>query len=140
MIFEDYKTPKIYRKINSGGQENMNTSEKRKYIRIIAFLCFVCLVFGVASVVYAIRSDRYEFALETVSQKAANELCESLDSIPVSLKKSLYSGTKEMLREIGDDLCRQATLAKESLSSLTNEGADTEDIFRFLSQVGNYTV
>lgn len=118
----------------------MNTSEKRKYIRIIAFLCFVCLVFGVASVVYAIRSDRYEFALETVSQKAANELCESLDSITVSLKKSLYSGTKEMLREIGDDLCRQATLAKESLSSLTNEGADTEDIFRFLSQVGNYTV
>lgn len=118
----------------------MNSSEKRKYIRIIGFLAFFCVVFGIATVVYAVKADRYEFAIEVNNQRAANELCESLDSITVNLQKSLYSGTKEMLEDIGNELCRQATVAKESLSSLTSENTETEEIFKFLSQVGDYTV
>ena len=45
-----------------------------------------------------------------------------------------------MLREQGNNLNREATTAKESLSQLTCESADTEEIYRFLSQVGNYVI
>ncbi len=110
------------------------------YIRIISYLTFFSLIFSVATIVYAGKADRYEFANEINNQRAVNELCESLDSITVSLQKSLYSGTRDMLESIGNDLCRQATVAKESLSELTQENSDTEEIFKFLSQVGDYTV
>ncbi len=118
----------------------MHNKERRIYIRIISYLAFFSLIFSVATVVYSRRADRYKFANEINNQRAVNELCESLDSITVSLQKSLYSGTKDMLESIGNDLCRQATVAKESLSELTEENSDTEEIFRFLSQVGDYTV
>lgn len=110
------------------------------YVRIISYLTFFTVLFGVATLVYSRKAEKYEFALEINSQRAVNELCESLDNITVSLRKSIYSGTRDMLRNIGNDLCRQATAAKESLSELTAENSDTEEIFRFLSQVGNYTV
>ncbi len=118
----------------------MKTKEKRMYVRIISYLTFFTVLFGVATLVYSRKAEKYEFALEINSQRAVNELCESLDNITVSLRKSIYSGTRDMLRNIGNDLCRQATAAKESLSELTAENSDTEEIFRFLSQVGNYTV
>lgn len=118
----------------------MKNSERRTYIRIISFLAFFSILFGVATIVYSRKADRYEFMVEVGNQKAVNELCESLDSITVSLQKSLYSGTRDMLHDIGNDLCRQATVAKESLGALTEENSDTEEIFKFLSQVGDYTV
>ena len=118
----------------------MKTKERRMYIRIISYLAFFTVLFGVATLVYSRKAEKYEFALEINSQRAVNELCESLDNITVSLRKSIYSGTRDMLRDIGNDLCRQATAAKESLSELTAENSDTEEIFKFLSQVGNYTV
>lgn len=118
----------------------MKTRERRMYIRIISYLAFFTVLFGVATLVYSRKADRYEFLSEVNSQRAVNELCESLDNITVSLRKSIYSGTRDMLRDIGNDLCREATTAKESLSELTTENSDTEEIFKFLSQVGNYTV
>lgn len=118
----------------------MRNRERRIYVRIISYLTFFTVLFGVATLVYARKADRYEFANEINNQRAVNELCESLDSITVSLQKSLYSGTRDMLLDIGNDLCRQGAMAKESLGELTTENSDTEEIFKFLSQVGDYTV
>ena len=118
----------------------MTHKKEKFYIRIISYLAVFTLLFGITTVLYAKKADRYEFANEINNQRAINELCESLDSITVSLQKSLYSGTRDMLRDIGNDLCRQAVVAKESLSELTPENSDTEEIFKFLSQVGDYTV
>lgn len=118
----------------------MSNKERRRYIRVISFLSFFSLLFGIATLVYARQADRYKLAVELSQQRAVNELCESLDSITVSLQKSIYSGTRDMLQDIGNDLCRQATVAKENLSTLTSENTETEEIFKFLSQVGDYTV
>lgn len=118
----------------------MHHKERRMYIRAISFLSFFSLVFGIATFVYAKQADRYKLAVELSNQRAINELCESLDSITVSLQKGIYSGTRDMLYDIGNDLCRQATVAKENLSALTSENTETEEIFKFLSQVGDYTV
>ncbi len=118
----------------------MSNTERRRYIRVISFLSFFSLLFGIATLVYARQADRYKLAVELSQQRAVNELCESLDSITVSLQKSIYSGTRDMLEDIGNDLCRQATVAKENLSTLTSENTETEEIFKFLSQVGDYTV
>lgn len=118
----------------------MNKSENRSYIRIICFLSFFALLFGVTTVISSQKSKKYELLTELNNQRAVNELCESLDSMTVSLQKSLYAGTRDMLRSIGNELCRQSIIAKESLCALTEENIGNEDIFKFLSQVGDYTL
>lgn len=118
----------------------MNKKEKSVYIRAVCFLAFFTVLFGVCTAVYSAKARKYEFLAEINSQRAVNELCESLDSMTVSLRKSLYAGTKDMLREIGNELCRQSVIAKESLGALTEKNTDNEELFKFLSQVGNYTL
>ncbi len=77
---------------------------------------------------------------EINSLKVLGEFCESLDSITTSLQKSICSGTAEMLEENSKELFRQSSIAKVSLAALTDSPADAEEIYKFLSQVGDYTL
>ncbi len=113
--------------------------QKRRFIRIISFLCVAVAVLSVSTLVYASKAKKYEFANEIVYQRSMNELCESLDNISVSLQKATYCGTREKLLSLGNELTRQATAAKISLSQLTDENLVSEEIYKFLSQIGAYT-
>jgi len=118
----------------------MKPLSKRVYIRLIALFAFFTVTLTVYSVAVTVKAQRLSIAEETRNQRAINELCESIDSITVDLQKCLYAASGDMLREQGNRLCREATSAKESLGQLARETADTEEIYRFLSQVGNYVL
>ena len=117
----------------------METVRRRKYIRIISFLTAVCLLFGVAAAVNAVKASRYKTAALAANQRAISELCENLDSITVSLQKGLYTSTKPMLASLGSQLSRSSACAKVSLGQLTAENMITDEIYKFLSQVGDFT-
>ena len=117
----------------------MNNCHKRTYIRIISLLAFFSLIFGIATVVYATRADRYKFACELSSQRAVNELCESLDNISVNLQKSLFTGTSQRLTQTAGELYREASVAKVCLDQLTDQSIADDEIYKFLSQVGAFT-
>lgn len=117
----------------------MNSSRKRTYIRIISLLAFCSLVFGVATVVYALKADRYKFAAGISSQRAVNELCESLDNITVNLQKSLFTSTQQNLSKTAGELYREASIAKVCLDQLTDSAVADDEIYKFLSQVGAFT-
>ena len=117
----------------------MNNHHKRTYIRIISLLSFLSLVFGVATVVYATKADRYKFAAEISSQRAINELCESLDNITVNLQKSLFTGTSQKLTQTAGELYRESSIAKVCLDQLTDKNIADDEIYKFLSQVGAFT-
>ena len=118
----------------------MNSFSKRAYIRLIALFAFFTVSLAVYSVTVTVKANRLSIAEEARNQRTVNELCESIDSITVDLQKCLYAASSDMLREQGNKLNREATSAKESLGQLANETADTEEIYRFLSQVGNYVI
>ncbi len=118
----------------------MKPLSNRAYIRLIALFAFLSVTLGIYSIVATKRANRLQITVDSHNQRAINELCESIDSITVDLQKCLYAGTKDKLREQGNILCREATVAKENLSSLTDENTGTREIYKFLSQVGNYTV
>ena len=117
----------------------METVRRRKYIRIISFLTAVCLLFGVAAAVNAVKASRYKTAALAANQRAISELCENLDNITVSLQKGLYTSTKPMLASLGSQLSRSSACAKVSLGQLTAENMITDEIYKFLSQVGDFT-
>lgn len=118
----------------------MDNSREFRQRKIIVFLSAVSLVFVFATVYYAMHSSTAIKRERLINEKAVSSLCENLDSISVSLKKSLYCADKKALSKTGNELCRQAAAAKESLSLLSPERELADEIFRFLSQVGNYTI
>lgn len=117
----------------------MKNMQKRHFIRIISFLSVACIVLTVSTVVYANKAQKYKFVTEIAYERALSELCESLDNITVSLQKGTYCSTGKMLSDIGNDLSRQATSAKVSLSQLTDKDMITEEVYKFLSQIGAFT-
>lgn len=118
----------------------MNLKHKRNFIRVISFLSVACIVLAVSTVVYANKAQKYKFAAQISYERALSELCESLDNITVSLQKGTYCSTGKMLSEIGNDLSRQATSAKVSLSQLTDKTVASDELYKFLSQIGAFTL
>ena len=118
----------------------MNLKHKRYFIRVISFLSVACIVLTVSTIVYANKAQKYKFATQIAYERALSELCESLDNITVSLQKGNYCSTGKMLSQIGNDLNRQATAAKVSLSQLTDETVASDEVYKFLSQIGAFTL
>ena len=118
----------------------MKAENNKRKNKIIAVLSFLTVAFFVLSVMNSVRVKNLQRDREVQSQKLLSELCESLDGITTGLHKSLYSGTGEMLRENGNDIYRKSTVAKVSLAGLSREDMATDDIYKFLSQVGDYTL
>ena len=118
----------------------MENLKEKKQGKIIGFLSIVCLVLAVSSVYFAFSTSRYKRQERLVNEKAVSTLCESLDGISVSLKKGIYSADGQALSEIGNELCRKASVAKENLNLLAPENEFTDELYKFLSQVGNYTL
>ncbi len=117
----------------------MKYEHRRHFIRAISFLSVACIVLTVSTFVYANKAQKYKFATQIAYERALNELCESLDNITVTLQKGTYCSTGKMMSDIGNDLSRQATVAKVSLGQLTDKDMITEDVYKFLSQIGAFT-
>ena len=113
--------------------------KKQTYIRIISFLTALSVVLLAVSVYFAFQAGRMKILLTAERERSLAELSEAIDAIGVNLQKSLYTSDTKTLSENGSELYRLSTVAKDSLSELTEENAQTETIFRFLSQVGDYT-
>lgn len=118
----------------------MNNRLKRRFIRTISFLSVAVAVLTVSTFVFASKAKKYEFANEISYQRAMTQLCEALDNITVSLQKGTYCGTSQRLMSIGNDLTREAACAKISLGQLTDENLASDEMYKFLSQIGAYTV
>ncbi len=118
----------------------MKPLSRKASISLIALFTFLTLSLGVYSVTVSRRASRLQTVVDSYNQRAINELCESLDSITADLQKCLYSASKQTLLRQGNRLCREAAVAKENLAALNSESSATREIYKFLSQVGNYTL
>ena len=108
--------------------------------KIIWILSAMCLALFILTAMNSARIKGLERENEVQRQKNLSELCENLDSMTVSLSKSLCTSTAEMLHKNGNDLARQAAVAKVSLSGITDETIITDEIYKFLSQAGDYAL
>lgn len=117
--------------------EKKNGNVKTKAIWVLSALC---LALFILTAMNTARMKELERESETQRQKYLSELCESLDSMTVSLSKSLCTSTAEMLHRNGNDLSKQAAVAKVSLSGITDESIITDEVYKFLSQAGDYAL
>lgn len=118
----------------------METKNNMKKTKIIWVLSALCAALFILTAMNSAKMKSLERESEIQRQKYLSELCESLDSMTVSLNKSLCTSTAEMLHKNGNDLSRQAAVAKVSLSGITDESIITDEIYKFLSQAGDYAL
>lgn len=115
------------------------THPKKGYIRIISFLSFLSILLVVWGSVNMVRAQKYQRQSQISSERAISELCESIDNITVSLQKGIYCNSETSLSDVSAKLAQSSSSAKVSLSSITDEEMITDEIYKFLSQVGDFT-
>lgn len=118
----------------------MKPTKKRAWIRAISFLSFLCVMLAASTIVFAVRANKYKNSALASSRRAVSELCENLDSITVNLQKSLFCNSEPMLSSLGTELYKSAAAAKVGLGQITSETLQSDGIYKFLSQVGDYTL
>lgn len=117
---------------------NMKNSEKRKYVRALSFFTALSLILAVVSVVNGIKAHNYKIALSVSNERSLSELCENLDNISTVLEKGIHSSSSA-LGDMSEELSKSASCAKVSLGQLTDETMITDELYKFLSQVGAFT-
>lgn len=113
---------------------------KRRFkIRLISFSAVVfsaMLIWGVSQTVMA---KNYETLVRISRQRALEQVCEYLDNIETDLAKTQYATGSTMLNNLSVKMLREASGAKTSLSALEAGEVGLYNIYKFLSQVGEYT-
>ena len=113
--------------------------KKRFKIRVISFAAAIfsaMLIWGIAETVTA---RNYETLVRISRQRALEQMCEYLDNIETDLAKTEYATGSAMLESLSVRMLREASGAKTSLSALESGDVGLYNIYKFLSQVGEYT-
>lgn len=113
---------------------------KRKLIRIISFLTAIVVVLGIWAATSTYKLSAIKRQTRAAQERALTQLGTYLDDIDLNLQKCMYSASAEMLSDISSKLWRSSASAKESLSEITDGNTEVSGVYKFLSQVGEYTL
>ena len=111
---------------------------RRNVVRLLSYLLAFCVLSGGAALVRSYQYRTAKDALTASSQRAMGELSESLSGITTALQKSLYCNCASRMTALALDLKSGAVTAKHSLAQLTDEALVSDELFKFLSQVGDF--
>ena len=117
----------------------MKNTNGQTWKKTVRFLVGVCVLLLALSVVNASRARAYRARLLRTENSALSQLCAQLDTIKTALQKGSYATSASMLSSLNKTLNTAAAGAKLTLSSLTADDTVAAEVYRFLSQVGDYT-
>lgn len=121
----------------SVSMKNLNLT--RKQIRLFSFSLTAIAVLLATSISFYLSSQNYKRQIELSRQRALSELSESVDTIVIVLQKGQYSSSAQTMSKLSASLNAEARCAKAALSEIESSGLYTADIYKFLSQIGDYT-
>ena len=113
---------------------------KRRLIRTVSFLSAVIVALTVWGSVTSYKLSQAEKSVRASNERALTQLGTYLDDISLNLQKCMYCNGNTMLSTVSTKLWRSSSSAKESLSELTDGNTEISGVYKFLSQVGEYTL
>ena len=113
---------------------------RRKTVRIASFLVALIVALVTLSTISTVKYMKTEKLLNASRERALTELGTQLDAISLNLDKCLYASTSPMIANVSTEVWRASTAAKTNLSEITDGEAELSAIYKFLSQVGEYTM
>ncbi len=113
---------------------------RRGRIRLISILTTLIVVLAVFGTVEHVEAKNYATNVRVSQQRALSELSSYMESIHTNLKKGAYASSSPMLATIAAQLWMESTAAKNALSELPAQHSELINTYKFLSQVGDYTM
>lgn len=113
---------------------------RRKTVRIASFLVALIVALVTLSTISTVKYMKTEKLLNASRERALTELGTQLDAISLNLDKCLYASTSPMIANVSTEVWRASTAAKTNLSEITDGEAELSAVYKFLSQVGEYTM
>lgn len=114
--------------------------KRRNLVRIVSFLTAVVVALGVWGGVNMYNLAVIKRDVQASRERALTQLGTYMDDIDLNLQKCMYSSSSAMLSDVASKLWRSSSSAKESLSEITDGNTEISGVYKFLSQVGEYTL
>lgn len=114
--------------------------KKRTFIRTVSFLCAAFLVASGMYVKEMFKTRKYRQIIENNYAGAFDELSSNLNDISTNLIKISYVSAPKQMATYASEIYSQAQLAKGALYKLPTGENELSTVYKFLSQVGNYTL
>ena len=114
--------------------------KKRTFIKVISFLSAVIIAGFGMFFKERFKAGQYRQLIENNYAGAFDELSSSLNDISTNLVKISYVSTPRQMATYASEIYSQAQLAKGALYKLPTGENDLSTVYKFLSQVGNYTL
>lgn len=114
--------------------------KRRNLIRLVSFFTAVVVALGIWGGMNMYRLAVIKRDVQVSRERALTQLGTYLDDIDLNLQKCIYSSSSEMLSDVASKLWRSSASAKESLSEITDGNTEVSGVYKFLSQVGEYTL
>ncbi len=128
----------LHRLILNGGMK-MKCS-RRCLIRIFSFGIFALVVLIARNFVLMDEARSSRMALANSYSGAVEQLADACQNISETLEKELYTNSPDMHKDLSVKLYQEASAAKAALSQLPMEKLDLDNTYKFLSQIGNYSL
>ena len=109
-------------------------------VRIVSFSMAAFLVPVGFAIKLKTQKENYGNRLRYSYMRSLSDLCDSLANIDVELKKSAYVTTPTQFCNIAAEVYKEAGTAMSALSSLPLNETDLSPLFKFVSQVGDYSL
>ena len=126
-------------KILLNGGMRMNCS-RRCLIRIFSFGIFAIVVLIARNFALMDEAENSRLALAGNYQGAVERLADACRNINETLEKQLYANSAVMQKNLAVKLYEQASAAKAALAQIPLERQELDNTYKFLSQVGNYSL
>lgn len=114
--------------------------KRRNVVRLVSFLTAVVVALGIWGGMNMYKLAVIKRDVQASRERALTQLGTYMDDIDLNLQKCIYSSSPSMLSEVASKLWRSSSSAKESLSEITDGNTQVSEVYRFLSQVGEYTL
>jgi hypothetical protein len=113
---------------------------RRRTVRFFSFGVALVLALAGGIGATAVTAHRYRTQLEYTYERGLSELSEHLNKIETTLTKGIYAGTAAGATNLAMTLWSESGAAKSCLSQIPTYGTDLANTYKFLSQVGEYSL
>lgn len=113
---------------------------RRAWVRILTFTLALIITLTALWGVAIKKNQEYQRSVEYSYLRAMDDLYLSLTNISSTLTKGMYCASSDMLTALSSKLWRESGFAKISLSELPIDYFKLSNTYKFLSQVGDYSV
>lgn len=112
----------------------------RKKIFKTVFASVLVLALGSAAVYNYLQTENYKRTLQYDYTRSLNDLRDCVDNISVSLDKAQYANTATEQNGLAAKLMRESSMAKAALSVLPTTGNSLDNMTKFITQVGDFSM